>query len=176
MSTIHFHSTTTATPEDFVAGLTDFGPGRSKLFQNSADKYLEVHSQAPNEADVTEGSGGIWERLHYDWSDPGHIELTTTDSNVWGGDSGYTYTLTQQRDGMTAVDVVVVREGKNFKGRALGFVLGTMGKPVLQRAFVKSVKAIEDRSAVVDAEFGQMEIDEAFAEVALNDSARESNH
>ena len=23
------------------------------------------------EADVTEGSGGVWERLHYDWSDPG---------------------------------------------------------------------------------------------------------
>ena len=29
MSTIHLHQTTTATPEQFVAGLTDFGPGRS---------------------------------------------------------------------------------------------------------------------------------------------------
>jgi hypothetical protein len=32
MSTIHLHETTTSTPEQFVAGLTDFGPGRSKLF------------------------------------------------------------------------------------------------------------------------------------------------
>ena len=171
MSTIHFHSTTTATPEDFVAGLTDFGPGRSKLFQNSADKYLEVHSQAATEADVTEGSGGIWERLHYDWSNPNHVNLTTTDSNVWGGGSGYTYTLTQRPDGDTDVDVVVVREGKNLKGRVLGFVLGSMGKPVLNRAFTNSVKAIEGRSAVVDAEFGQMEIDEAFAEVTLDDDS-----
>ena len=43
MSTIHLHRTTTATPEQYVAGLTDFGPGRSKLFGNSADEYLKVH-------------------------------------------------------------------------------------------------------------------------------------
>ena len=73
MSTIHFHQTTSSTPEQFIAGLTDFGPGRSKLFPNSADRYLKVHHQGPAEADVTEGSGGIWERLHYDWSDPNHV-------------------------------------------------------------------------------------------------------
>ena len=170
MSTIHFHQTTTSTPEQFVEGLTDFGLGRSELFQNSADKYLEVHSQGPAEADVTEGSGGIWERLHYDWSDRDNVRLTTTDSNVWGGDSGYTYTFTRQPDGNTDVDVVVVREGKNLKGRALGFLLGTMGRPVLKRAFVNSVKAIEDRSDVVDAEFGQMEMDEEFAELTEEES------
>ena len=32
MSTIHLHETTTATPEEFLAGLTDFGPGRLELF------------------------------------------------------------------------------------------------------------------------------------------------
>ncbi len=41
MSTIHLHQTTTSTPEGYVAGLTDFGPGRSKLFGNSADEYLK---------------------------------------------------------------------------------------------------------------------------------------
>lgn len=45
MSTIHFNATTTSTPEQFIAGLTDFGPGRSKLFGNSTDDYLKVHSQ-----------------------------------------------------------------------------------------------------------------------------------
>jgi ATP/maltotriose-dependent transcriptional regulator MalT len=28
-----------------------------------------VHHRGPSDADVTQGSGGIWERLHYDWSD-----------------------------------------------------------------------------------------------------------
>src|SRR5262249_19684984 len=140
MSTIHFHQTTTSTPEQFVAGLTDFGPGREKVFKNSADSYLEVHHQSTHEADVTEGSGGVCERLHYDWPDPYHVKLTTTDSNVWGGASGYVYTLTPQADGTTDVDVVIVREGKNFKGRFLGGVLGSVGKGVLRKAFVQSVE------------------------------------
>src|SRR5215468_7304380 len=148
MSTIHMHQTTTATPEQFLAALIDFGPGRSKLFGNSADEYLKVHHRSVSEADVTEGSGGIWERLHYDWSDPNHVVLTTTDSNVWGGASGHTYTFTRQPNGTTDIDAVVVREGKNFKGRMLGFVLGTIGRRVLERAFENSVKAIEARKAV----------------------------
>jgi len=36
MATIHLHQTTNATPGPFLAGLTDFGPGRSKSFPNSA--------------------------------------------------------------------------------------------------------------------------------------------
>src|SRR3954453_14180428 len=109
MATIHLHQTTTSTPEQFVAALTDFGPGRKDLFPNSADDYLKVHDQGPTEADVTEGSGGIWERLHFDWSDPDRVVMTTTDSNLWGGASGHTYTFTRQSDGTTDVDVVVVR-------------------------------------------------------------------
>jgi hypothetical protein len=146
MSTIHFHQTTTSTPEQFIAGLTDFGPGRSKVFGNSADEFLKVHRQGLTEADVTEGSGGIWERLHYDWSDPNRVVMTTTDSNVWGGASGHTYTFTRRPDGTTDLDAVVVRAGKNLKGRLLGLVLGTVGKGVLEKAFVNSVKAIEARN------------------------------
>jgi hypothetical protein len=84
MSRIHFNQTTTLTPEQYVAGLTDFGPGRSKVFGNSADDYLKVHSKDVREADVTEGSRGIWERLRYDRSDPNRVVLTTTDFNTWG--------------------------------------------------------------------------------------------
>jgi hypothetical protein len=65
MSTIHLHQTTNLTPEQYIAGLTDFGPGRAELFPNSADEYLKVHQYGRTEAGVTEGSGGIWERLHY---------------------------------------------------------------------------------------------------------------
>jgi hypothetical protein len=148
MSTIHLHKTTTLTAEQYVAGLTDFGPGRSKLFGNSADAYLKVHDRGRSQADVTEGSGGIWERLHYNWSDPNRVVLTTTDSNVWGGASGYTFT--SQPNGTTDIDVVVVRDGKNLKGRLLGFVLGTIGRRVLERAFENSVKAIEVRNSAAE--------------------------
>jgi Polyketide cyclase / dehydrase and lipid transport len=146
MATIRLHQTTTATPEQVLAGLTDFGPGRSKIFPNSADGYLKVHDQGPSQADVTEGSKGIWERLHYDWSNPRRITMTTTDSNLWGRHSGHTYTLTPRPDGTTDVDVVVVREGKNLKGRLIEILLTTGGKRILSRALATTVKAIEARN------------------------------
>jgi hypothetical protein len=154
MSTIHLHQTTRLTPEQYVAGLTDFGPGRSKLFGNSADDYLKVHQKGPNDADVTEGSSGIWERLHYDWSNPNHVVLKTTDSNTWGGRSGHTYNFTRNANGTTDIDVDVVRDGKTLKGHFLGFVLGTVGKGVLEKAFVNSVKAIEIRNGVAGSRIG----------------------
>ncbi len=85
MSTIHFCQSTTVTPEEFVADLPDFGPGRSKLFGDSADDCPKLHSLGPSRADVTEGSNGIRERLHYDWSDPNRVVLTTTDSILESG-------------------------------------------------------------------------------------------
>ena len=148
-NTIHLHQNTTLTAEQYVAALTDFGPGRSKIFGNSDDQYLTLHHRGSTDADVTEGSGGIWERLHYDWSNADHVVLTTTDSNLWGGASGHTYTFTRQADGTTDIDVDVVREGKNVKGRILGLVLKTVGKGVLEKAFVNSVKAIEARSGAL---------------------------
>jgi hypothetical protein len=151
MSTVHLLQTTTLTPEQFVAGLTDFGPGRSELFENSADNDLQVHELGADHADVTEGSGGVWERLSYDWSDPQRVVITTTDSNVWGGASRYVYRMTRELDATTDIRVVIVREGKNLKGRLLGLVLGTVGKRVLAKAFAHSVKAIEKRSLSVTA-------------------------
>ena len=150
MTAIHFTEVTTSTPEQFIAGLTDFGPGRAHLFANSHDDYLQVHDQGPGFADVTEGSGGVWERLHYDWSDPNHVVLTTTDSNLWGGDSGHTYTFTRRADGKTGIDVVIVRDGKNVKGRLLALVFKLFGKRVLGRPFDDTVRAIEARNTATN--------------------------
>ena len=148
MTTINLHANTSATPEQFIAGLTDFGPGRAELFGNSADGYLKVHAMGEDHADVTEGSGGVWERLSYDWSDHEHVVATTTASNAWGRKSGHTYDLTRRDDGTTDIDYVVVREGKNLRGWFLAGVFRTVGRSVLVKAFHNSVKAIEARSKV----------------------------
>jgi hypothetical protein len=49
MPTIHFKDTTKSTPEQIVAALTDFGPGRSKVFGNSVGRPLgpHIHLHAP---------------------------------------------------------------------------------------------------------------------------------
>ena len=145
---ICFQQTTMLTPEQFVAGLTDFGPGRSKLFANSGNAYLKVHYQGPSEADVTECSRGIRERLYYDWSDPNSVVLTTIDSNLWDVASGRTYTFERQPNGRTAIHLAVAREGKNFQGCVLGFMLRTIGRRILERAFEHLIRAIETRNGL----------------------------
>jgi hypothetical protein len=147
MATISFSTTTTVTPEQFAAAITDFGPGRSQIFPNTDDGQLVVHDRGPGWADVTEGKGPVWERLRYDWSDPAWTRMTTTDSNTWGGASGHTYSYTARPDGTTAIDVVVVREGKNLKGRLIGALLTVAGRRAFAGQFAKTVAAVEARAA-----------------------------
>src|SRR5262249_33791695 len=116
-----------------------------ELFGNSADDYLKVYDKSAYQADVTEGSKGTWERLHYDWSDPDRIVLHTTDSNTWANTSTHTYTLTPRPDGTTDVDVVVVRHGKNLKGHLLAGAFTVIGKNFLGKSFHNTIKAIETR-------------------------------
>src|SRR5262249_35271166 len=113
---------------------------------NSADDYLEVHSKSVDQADVTEGSKGTWERLRYDWSDPHRVVLNTTDSNAWANTCTHTYTLTPRSDGKTDVDVVVVRHGKNLKGHVLAGLFTVIGKRFLGKAFSSTITAIEARN------------------------------
>jgi hypothetical protein len=145
MSTIYLHQTTTLTPSSISPGSPTSGQAERSFLAIALMSTSRFIAVGRRNADVTEGSGGIWERLHYDWSDPNHVVLTTTDSNTWGGASGHTYTFTRNPNG-TDIDVVVVREGKNLKGWLLAFVLGTIGRGVLERAFENSVKAIEARN------------------------------
>ena len=70
----------------------------------------------------------------------------TVDSNTWDGRSGHTYQFPRNADGTTEINYVVVREGKNAKGKFLGIVLGSVGKSRLVKAFHNSVKAVEARN------------------------------
>lgn len=146
MAEFHFTETTSATPEEFVAALTDFGPGRGELFGRSEEKYLHVYSKGPTTADVKEGSGGFWERLQYDWTDPRRVTMKTIDSNAWGGHSGHVYAFTPQPDGTTRLDVDVVREGKNLKGKATALMLGAVGRSAMEKPLKNTIKAVEERN------------------------------
>src|SRR5450755_2950782 len=150
MKTIKVTETTTATPDQFLAALTDFGPDRSKIWTNSQPEFLVVHERGDTWADVTEGSkagGAVWERLRYDWSNPTDIVLTTTDSNMWGHGSGHRYTLTQNPDGSTLVHAVVVRNGISTKGRIIGALLAVLGTTFIRKALRTTLRSIEARSA-----------------------------
>jgi hypothetical protein len=50
-------------------------------------EHLTIHEISGTTADVTEGTpagiGISWERCRYDWSEPGQVTATATDSNVY---------------------------------------------------------------------------------------------
>jgi hypothetical protein len=145
MSTINLHQTTTLTPEQYVAGLTDFGPGRSKLFGNSADAYLKIQAPPrPTSRKAQAVSGNACTT-----TGPIPTALSCYDRfQSMGRRVGPYLPFTRHPNGTTDIDVVVVRDGKNLRGRLLGFVVGTIGKGVLENAFKNSVKAIELRNGV----------------------------
>ena len=49
------------------------------------------------------------------------------------------------------MDVVIVREGKNLKGRFVGAFLGIVGKGQLKKWFANTLKAIEARDYKISA-------------------------
>lgn len=56
MATIHLDETTTFMSEQSVAGLTDFGPGRSELFSRSAGTYPRCMTRVPVDKDLEKRS------------------------------------------------------------------------------------------------------------------------
>ena len=150
MTTIDVTERTSATPQQFLDALTDFGPHRSEVWANSKPEFLVVHDRGDTWADVTEGSkaaGAVWERLRYDWSNPSDIVLTTTDSNTWGNGSGHRYTLTQAANGSTSVRTVIVRNGISTKGRIIAALLTVLGTTLIRANMRKTLRAIEARYA-----------------------------
>ena len=89
--------------------------------------------------------------MAYDWSDPHRVVMTTIDSNMWGGASSHTYTFTPLPDGSTQLDVVVVREGKNVKGRVVAALVSSVGKGVLAKALKSTIKEVEARNHLTRA-------------------------
>ena len=146
MSKIHFHKNTTLTPEQYIAGLTDFSPGRSKIFSKSADDYLKVHSVGASEADVTEGSGGVWERLHYDWSNPDRVVLKTTDSNTWGEPPATRTPSSLCRKGRPRWMSTSFGRARTSRERRSRWCSGPWERSVLAKAFDQSITAIEARN------------------------------
>ena len=144
MSTIEMHETTKSSPEQYTAALTDFGPGRSTIFGNSADDYLKVHEQRTGHADVTEGAGGVWERLSYDWTIP-TLSSPGRPTRHLGRFFRPRVPVHAQSRWHHRDQLRRRRARKEFKGRFLGVVLGSVGKSKLVKAFRNSVKAVEAR-------------------------------
>jgi hypothetical protein len=147
MGTVHVRAHGSFPPDVFVRALTDFGPGRAEVFGNSESGHLQVHDRGETWADVTEGSkagGGIWQRMRYDWSEPGVVRLDVTDSNAFGPGSRWTYRVTPAAGG-TDIDLAIVRVPCTTKGRVVDALLRLGGGVFFSRDLRRTVKKLESR-------------------------------
>jgi hypothetical protein len=113
-----------------------------------------VHAAGDTFADVTEGNpwpiGYVWERLRYDWSEPGSLKGVVTDSNIFKPGSTWEIRATPANGG-SRVEVVAVRRLRGFKGALLVpvFPLGLAKRTVADhlRHFLSKLEERESRQA-----------------------------
>ena len=148
MSSTEFTVHTSLSPREVLAVITDFGPDRARWWPNVDDAHFAVHDQGPDWAEVTEGNpwpvGLVWERLRYDWAQPGLVKGVVIDSNIFKPGSTWEIRATPYEDG-SLVEVIGVRILRGLRGRMLApfFPLGLARREVAAhlRHFLSRVEA-----------------------------------
>lgn len=124
MPTVHVVEETPAPAERVLEAARDFSERRADLWSDVHVEHLQIHETGVPFADVTEGNpwpiGLVWERLRYDWSQPGSVKGTVTDSNIFKPGSSWEIRATPTNGG-SRVETIGVRHLRG-KGRLLARV------------------------------------------------------
>lgn len=118
MPKVHVIDESTASPENVLSAACDFTPRRAELWRDVYVEHMTIHDHGETWADVTEGNrwpiGLVWERLRYDWSEPGALKGRVIDSNIFKPGSTWEIHATPLEAGGSRVEIFAVR---HLKGR-----------------------------------------------------------
>ena len=113
-----------ASPEQVLEAARDFSPRRAELWRDVYVEHMTIHDRGETWALVTEGnpwprpSPLVWERLRYDWSEPGAVKGTVIESNLFKPGSTWEIRASpRDRDG-SRVEILAVRHLRG-RGRLL---------------------------------------------------------
>lgn len=139
MPTIRVVADCSIPPERVLEAARDFSERREDVFPAVSMKRMAVHADGETSADVTEGTragvGINWERCDYDWSRPGVVTATVTDSNVYAAPGSRWEIRAGPRDGGGShVEMDWVREfRRNARGRIFGTAFGLFGQRIFDK-------------------------------------------
>ncbi|MEA2447060.1 MAG: hypothetical protein QOK47_697 [Actinomycetota bacterium] len=124
----------TLPPQAVIDALTDFSERRPEIWPGIDPALYEVRSVGETQADVKEGSTvagmKIWSIEHYDWSEPGIVRWTVTESNFSNPGSHLIAAVTSSDVG-SHIHIKWNRTGSSLLGTfVLGMIKLTNGKPV----------------------------------------------
>ena len=136
MQTIRVVLHSSLAPERVLQAAYDFSERRAEVWPAVSVPRLTVHDRGDTWADVTEGTraGPVvnWERCRYDWSQPGFVTATVTDSNVYAFPASSWEITATPGDNGSHVEMIWVRE---FKPGPRGRLFGTLFRIVGARLF-----------------------------------------
>jgi hypothetical protein len=135
----------TVPTEAVVGALTDFSERRLELWPNIDRKYYKVHQLSDMSADVTEGSRGVWERTHYDWSEPGKVRIEVKDSNAFRPGSYWIYSVQPRPGGGSHVHLEFLRSPRNVRGLFLSTLLTVAGRKIFGNFLGETLRRLERR-------------------------------
>jgi hypothetical protein len=148
MPTVRVVEETPVALELVLEAARDFSERRAELWPDVHVEHLQIHEVGETFADVTEGNpwpiGYVWERLRYDWSEPGSVKAVVSDSNIFKPGSTWEIRATPA-DGGSRVEVIGVRHGRLL---APVFPLGLAKRTVADhlRHFLSKVEERESPS------------------------------
>ena len=148
--TIKVAAKTPSPPQRVLQAARDFSDRRADVWANVRASHLEVHERGENFAEVEEGTwvvGLFWERNRYEWSQPGSVEATVIDSNIFQPGSTWELRATP-RDGGSEVEMVLHRGFRSGpKGRIASAVHHTVGKLLWGWFLRRALAAVEKQTA-----------------------------
>ena len=113
MARVRVVQESSASPEQVLEAARDFSLRRAELWRDVYVEHMTIHDQGETWADVTEGNPWgpwlVWERLRYDWSQPGSLRGTVIESNLFKPGSTWELHVTPAEGG-SRVEIVALRQ------------------------------------------------------------------
>ena len=133
MPRVEFDTSTTLSPEQVTALLTDFSDSRPQRWPGLWDGAYKVISVGETTAEVREGnkSPKVWARERYDWSKPGVVRWEVLESNFCKPGSFVEAHISPGEPSGSRVHVVWNRSPSSFMGMvATAMIVISRGAPV----------------------------------------------
>jgi hypothetical protein len=157
MTTIHVVADSPLPAARVLEAARDFSELRAEVWPAVSLEHMEVHQLGDTSADVTEGTkagvGVNWERCRYDWSEPGRVVATVTESNVYAcPGSAWELTAIPTTHGSQVEMRWIRRFRRTPRGLIFGAVFRIAGRPLfrgLARTIVANIEALERAAPAV---------------------------